>query len=90
MIHASQRTRKELEIAYRRYETVRKMNGVQFASLCRVNQQGIPFDTLVDSVSADIERGKPMWAAVDDIMFRTNAATKGAKWQDVVVEGIPT
>lgn len=90
MIPASERNREELEIAYRRYETVRKMNAREFASLCSVNRQGIPFDTLVDSVSEHVEDGKPMGEAVDDIVFRTLGATEPATWHDVALPSLKT
>ena len=41
---------RELSIAAKRYETVRRMNPMQFMDLYRANiEQGIPFDDLVDN-----------------------------------------
>ena len=67
MIPASERSREELEVSYRRYETVRTFNPVQFREVWEISLRGPRFDDLIDAIFERIERGDRVSDAIGNV-----------------------
>ena len=67
MIPASDRSREELEVAYRRYETLRMFNATNLMKVHAINLRGPHFDDLIDAICERMERGERISEAIENV-----------------------